>query len=532
MHAIEVLAQKVLTYCISDPFQPPNVHWYRVDLDKHAARNALQRVHEVRDETGPGKVPHGRDADHGARHGDVLVHERHREKDKELPHVAVEAGHKVHEDGEEERHGHVLGRQAGEPAREHKGKRVDAALGRLAVKGGNVNRHAVDFEDEDEVALQPGGGVKAALAGADACLVAPEVEEEVPRHDAHEDGLHDGRRHAQRVAVRHLERPVRQDAHLSPEAGVLFRVRLAPAVSTISRRGQRLEAVRALLPPCRLKGLDPCAALLLQLWRAVVDRRNVNDVLRRVDKRRQRKPLPAKPGEAVRDGARVHGTPARQHDEVVKEIPDLRARLVDRGDDGAPLARERLERAHQLKRARGIEPRRRLVEEQHRRVGQQLDADADATLLAAGAPAVLRVADARVGALLEAQLADDLVDDAVAVTRRRGRREAQVGRVLQRLADRQRGQQDVLLHDVCVSHAVHAGHAVEGRDAGLAEARAAHPLGHGVEQRRLAGPAAADDGREGAGLEVGVDGVQQALDARRRLEAASEQLRVGGRLEP
>ena len=140
----------------------------------------------------------------------------------------------------------------------------------------------------------------------------------------------------------------------------------------------------------------------------------------------------------------------------------------------------------------GVETRGRLVEEQQRRLGQQLLRDVDPLELAAGQPV-----GARVGVLGQAELGHHLIDPAVPLGGLGVGRETELGRVLQRPAGGQLGVQDALLRDqadavpelvvVLVQVAVVVQHG--------AGVRGAHP-GQRAEQRRLARAARPDDAEQ------------------------------------
>lgn len=492
------------------PLEPSHVDGNGVALDENAGRDALQSIHQVGDQTRASKVSDGDDARHGARHCDVVAHQCDGKEDEKLLGVVVEAGHEIDQESEEDRHRNVLGGQPSQAAREYKGQGVDAVVRGLAIEGGNVNGHSIDLEYEDQVSLQAGYRVQTTLPRPDASLVTAKVVEQVADDDTHEDGLEDGSHHAERVPTRHLEGAVGQDAELTHEAiaSHVCRARRSLAGGGPSR-GQVGEACWALGAPGGLEPVDPGAALLLQLGRPTVHCRDVDDMVCGIHKGRCLEALALEPWETVGQGAGVDRAALGQDDEVIKQLPYLGTGLVDGGDNGPSFAGERLESAHDLKGARGIKSRCGLVEEKHGWVGQQLDSDADAPLLAPRAPSVLAVADACVGAFLQPELADDLVDNPLAIACRRRGGQAQVGRVSQGFPDGESRQEDILLHHVGVPHRVHARAPVESRGASSAQARALDPLGHGVEKRRLAGPAAANDGREGAGLEISRDRVQE-----------------------
>lgn len=98
----------------------------------------------------------------------------------------------------------------------------------------------------------------------------------------------------------------------------------------------------------------------------------------------------------------VHELPARQDDEVVQQQQDARGRLVDGEHHGAPGARDVVHLLDHAMRARRVQPRRRLVQEQERRPVDDVHADRDAPALAAGHPPRALVSDVRVSGGLHA----------------------------------------------------------------------------------------------------------------------------------
>ena len=157
----------------------------------------------------------------------------------------------------------------------------------------------------------------------------------------------------------------------------------------------------------------------------------------------------------------------------------------------------------------GVQAGGGLVEEQQRRLCEQLERDVDALLLAAGQRRC-----ACLGMLRERQLAQHLVDPAGSLGRARVPREPELGRVPQRAARGQLGVQDVVLgHQadpvaqlrvvgVQVA-AVVEDHACGGRP----------HSGQGAEQGRLPGPARPDHAEQAALREREADVVEEYLAA-------------------
>ncbi len=157
----------------------------------------------------------------------------------------------------------------------------------------------------------------------------------------------------------------------------------------------------------------------------------------------------------------------------------------------------------------GSRPGGRLVEEEQRRLGQQLQGHADPLALAAG-----EAVDGLPGALLQAQLADHLVDPFPALGLGGVLREAQLGGVGEGAADGQLGVQDVVLRDQADALAQLGVVAVEVAAVVQDCARVGGALpGQGVQQGRLACAAGADHGEEAFLADGKGDLVEQRLAA-------------------
>mmetsp|Transcript_10006 Transcript_10006/g.28439 ORF Transcript_10006/g.28439 Transcript_10006/m.28439 type:complete len:245 (+) Transcript_10006:279-1013(+) len=158
----------------------------------------------------------------------------------------------------------------------------------------------------------------------------------------------------------------------------------------------------------------------------------------------------------------------------------------------------------------GIQPGGRFVQQQARRVGQELGADVDALLFAAA-----EHSDGRVLDLAEAQESDDVVDLFQLLLPCPALREAQEGRVGQLVADREIREEDVVLphvrdlRDEALHGAVGGRHgaAVDGDDAAVEREAAAE----GVEQGRLAAAGRPQQREDLAGRREGGDLVEDDL---------------------
>ena len=118
------------------------------------------------------------------------------------------------------------------------------------------------------------------------------------------------------------------------------------------------------------------------------------------------------------------------------------------------------------------------------------------------------------GVLGEAEFGQHLVDARGALGRGDVGREAQLGAELERLADAQRGVQQVLLRHVADPAAQFVVAGVEVAAGVPDRARIGRPeTGERVQQRRLAGAGRADDGEQRAGRQLEADLVHQLLRA-------------------
>ena len=148
----------------------------------------------------------------------------------------------------------------------------------------------------------------------------------------------------------------------------------------------------------------------------------------------------------------------------------------------------------------GGEAARRLVEEQERRIGDELERDVDALPLSAGEHFALGLSDLEILHGLEAEVLHHLLDAPIDLGVAEIGREAELSRVLDRFEDRELGVDDVVLRHVSDAAAERVVDGIEALavDAHLAARRAQITIEHG-EQRGLSGAARAHQGDEIAG---------------------------------
>lgn len=107
---------------------------------------------------------------------------------------------------------------------------------------------------------------------------------------------------------------------------------------------------------CR-KALEALPRLLLRRLRRVVRRDKVREELRRVVVLRAGVPEGLKVAEGGAGLAAVDGRAGGEQQEVIEELEDAGARLVDGGDDGVAGAREPVQRLDDLRRMHAVEAR-------------------------------------------------------------------------------------------------------------------------------------------------------------------------------
>ena len=177
-------------------------------------------------------------------------------------------------------------------------------------------------------------------------------------------------------------RGLRPEAHpRAARRGARGRTRRPPRARRLRQEGPRGA------PPARLvvRGGEEAG---LELGIAGVGAQ-VDVVLRRARERRHRRAESLEVREGRRGGAEVERAPFRREQaELADGGEGLGGGLVEREDDGL-LGRQRAQRAHHLERAARVEPRRGLVEHEHRRRVQELHRERRALALSSGNTAQL-----------------------------------------------------------------------------------------------------------------------------------------------
>mmetsp|Transcript_15262 Transcript_15262/g.61372 ORF Transcript_15262/g.61372 Transcript_15262/m.61372 type:complete len:849 (-) Transcript_15262:599-3145(-) len=214
----------------------------------------------------------------------------------------------------------------------------------------------------------------------------------------------------------------------------------------------------------------------------------------------------------------VDEAPGSEEGELVEFADHGPRRLVDGADDGAPQVRGEVdERLDDVERGRGVEPRRRLVDEHDGQPGEQVHADGESFFLPARDADLERRADDVVGFGAQAELGDDRVDAGVFLGVRHVSRQSQLGRVEQRLAHGEDLGEDLVLRR-------HGADLLEGREVGVAavdddvavEERLEQPrLGRDVRAARQAAGEEVEQGRFARARGAHEDGDRAAVEGER-----------------
>lgn len=298
------------------------------------------------------------------------------------------------------------------------------------------------------------------------------------------------------VAVRLDERAV-DESHWNGErpGGSVLHLRVEIRVHGVARHLVRELIHRgggeARLMPRRMDHVQLLVDLAPIAGEVGVD--EIDDELGRVHVERDWEAAGIEVGLDFRYGTAVRGPALREQQELVEHGEGRGRRLMDRRDDDQiVLFRDVLDERDHLERRGGVQTRRRLVEEQQLRAGDELRGHADATLLATRDALPDGCSDEVVGLARQAEGGQEGFDalDALELADRAWEGEAS-GEV-ERLTNGERAHQRILLFDVRGDAAegfrVGGGAVdVDGRlDRGVEGGR---PMGKHVEERGLAGTA-------------------------------------------
>lgn len=148
----------------------------------------------------------------------------------------------------------------------------------------------------------------------------------------------------------------------------------------------------------------------------------------------------------------VDSPPTGKEDHLIQQSKDSVTGLVYRHNYDTATGRNPLQHLHHQVSARGVQPRRRLVEKQQDRVVDYVRPDRHAPPLPAGDAAVALVADDGVGRVPEAQLVDEGLHAEFLFGLGEGPREAELRREREGFLHREHREEEVVLHHVGGDH--------------------------------------------------------------------------------
>ncbi|KAG6554091.1 hypothetical protein Mapa_004006 [Marchantia paleacea] len=170
------------------------------------------------------------------------------------------------------------------------------------------------------------------------------------------------------------------------------------------------------------------------------------------------------------------------------ELKKANARLVDAENDGPTVGlRHDFEHLHDVHGRCTVEPRGRLVEEEHGGIVNNVDPDGHPPPLPARDSSIELVANSRVRCMLQPQLGHDGFDSGQFFRIRNRCRESQPCAEEESFHDRQAGEQGVVLHDITRNtlELVHIYHLIVDEDASR-RTRGSYTARQYLEQCRLA----------------------------------------------
>ena len=113
-----------------------------------------------------------------------------------------------------------------------------------------------------------------------------------------------------------------------------------------------LKAIVAMQSPCLYHATDTLLSRLLCFYAPVVDTDNVDEIFGWIGERRHLMAEFSKVWKAVFRTTSIRRTTPRQQDDIVKQIPDLRTRLMNSDNDGASISGEILQGLYHLESTR------------------------------------------------------------------------------------------------------------------------------------------------------------------------------------
>jgi hypothetical protein len=143
---------------------------------------------------------------------------------------------------------------------------------------------------------------------------------------------------------------------------------------------------------------------------------------------------------------RVCGAPSSdQQDHVVKDMPDIGTRLVDRAHHSPSASSNLLQGQNHGLGGQGIETGCRFIQEQACRLRHELNSNGDTTALTAGASLHSRTSNDHICTVAQSKKVNDVFDLAVFLQLGQAAFHPQLGGILQGLADSQMRQQKVVI---------------------------------------------------------------------------------------
>lgn len=173
-----------------------------------------------------------------------------------------------------------------------------------------------------------------------------------------------------------------------------------PLQLAILRLNSGKVLVRPDIPPAIVDRVHQLARMV-----AVLAARHLNHVAGGIVVARTLQAQRAQKRHQLPRAALVHALSVRQRVQLVEHLEQARRRLMDRADDRASAARQKLQQIDALEARRTVQARCWLIEEHDRRIVHQLQRNGQPLLLAAR-----QVARQRASMLLQAQRVEDFGD--------------------------------------------------------------------------------------------------------------------------
>jgi hypothetical protein len=366
-------------------------------------------------------------------HGCHVAHDHKVHVDEELRRDGLQAKHRVHDAGEQDRHGQQKQRVCHRLGQEVCQRRIRAGLA-LAQHDCPFSGEAVDRDERrsdalvDEREEDRRGNFRHAL------LVVPQVLPDAARDEERDDQR--GREAPeQQVPVAQLLLTVASDQNPS----------LAGEVSDADEFGE----VELFLAHVEIDGHDVHAALFEAPLVCAGGGDGANKVLGQGHVSQVGAADLLQEGVHALHASLVQGLAVFHEDEVIEQREGIGRGLVDRADHGAlPAVGQVLQGFAYGEGGSAVQPGGGLVQEDELGVVEQLDCNAQTLALAAGDALAAGVADDGVLAVPDAHQLGDLLNTGRSLLVRALLRHSQLGCPMKGLADRKFGVKEVILHHV------------------------------------------------------------------------------------